>query len=450
MNNLIPVLLQSSVSIAILFAIYYFFMKRDTFFMTNRWYLVSSLIISILIPFIDFSILLPAREQIYMVLLEPVIISPEGLQASVEENLTIFQIFMSIYLTGVCIFTLRFLYQLIQLFMLVRKYGISHKAGMRLVFTDKNYAPFSFFKLVFLNSTDIESIDSQKILAHEKIHIKQWHSLDLMLLEIITIVLWFNPFIWLYHHAIKTLHEYLADEGVLHSGVDANVYSALLFRQSTGIQINDLTNNFSKSLLKKRFIMMTRKRSTRLARIKLLLVLPLAFTMMLLISLSPDAIGQQNEKVPPPQGEKLVTESSPDVPPPPEKAPKVIKITEVPQDQDEPKAPIFTVVEEMPAFPGGKEAMFKYLVENITYPEKAKKAGVVGTVFVTYVVEKDGLVTNVKLLRGVEETLDAEAIRVVKAMPIWTPGKQRGETVRVQYSLPIKFTLDNAEKEDKK
>lgn len=188
--------------------------------------------------------------------------------------------------------------------------------------------------------------------------------------------------------------------------------------------------------------MMTKNRTKHAARMKLLLALPLAFTMLLLISFSPEMMAQQEEKTktpPPPPKEKIVTTANPDDPPPPPKA--------VGQDE----TPIFTVVEEMPEFPGGRDELFKYVASEVKYPEEAKKKGIQGRVFVTYVVEKDGSISNVTLLRGVEKSLDAEALRVIKGMPKWTPGKQKGKPVRVQFNLPIHFTLDNdKEKETEK
>jgi TonB family protein len=246
------------------------------------------------------------------------------------------------------------------------------------------------------------------------------------------------------------LHEYLADEGVLHSGVDVNVYSTLLFEQGTGIQINDLTNNFSKSLIKKRIIMMTKKKTASLARAKLMIALPLALSMMLFISINPDMLAQE-EKVPPPPPPKKEKEVNKPVNS--DKEPVVITVVEKPaREKKEPKSiqiaeyqdddPVFTVVEEMPKYPGGNKALYAFMGENIKYPQDAKEKGIQGTVYVSFVIEKDGSVSHVKILRGVSKSLDSEAMRVVKTMPNWEPGTQRGKAVRVQYNLPIKFTLD--------
>jgi protein TonB len=105
------------------------------------------------------------------------------------------------------------------------------------------------------------------------------------------------------------------------------------------------------------------------------------------------------------------------------------------------EAQIFMVVESMPVYPGGEAALYAFLAENIKYPQMAKESGIQGRVFVTFVVERDGSVTDVRVLRGIGGGCDEEAIRVVQSMPRWTPGKQRGKSVRVQYNLPVKFTL---------
>jgi protein TonB len=116
----------------------------------------------------------------------------------------------------------------------------------------------------------------------------------------------------------------------------------------------------------------------------------------------------------------------------------------IPVEMDEEEsgeAEIFTVVEESPGFPGGDVARIRYLQENIRYPQMARESGIQGTVYVTFVVEKDGRVTDVRILRGIGGGCDEEAIRVINAMPRWNPGKQRGKPVRVQFNMPIKFTL---------
>lgn len=177
---------------------------------------------------------------------------------------------------------------------------------------------------------------------------------------------------------------------------------------------------------------MNKTKTTTIARLKLMLALPLALSMMLLISYSPNAMAQEEENK---------------VPPPP---PKQIKVVEKSIGDQDPAAyeeeVIFTVVEDMPEYPGGKDAFYAYIGNNIRYPVKAKENGTSGTVYITYVVEKDGSISNVSVLRGIGDGCDEEGVRVVKGMPNWKPGKQRGKAVRVQYNLPIKFNLDGDKK----
>lgn len=120
-----------------------------------------------------------------------------------------------------------------------------------------------------------------------------------------------------------------------------------------------------------------------------------------------------------------------------------VKVTTQVVEEEVAEAEIFTVVEESPSYPGGDEARINFLRENMKYPQMARESGISGTVFVTFVVERDGSVTDVKVLRGIGGGCDEEAIRVIKAMPKWNPGKQRGKPVRVQFNLPIRFTLAN-------
>jgi protein TonB len=147
----------------------------------------------------------------------------------------------------------------------------------------------------------------------------------------------------------------------------------------------------------------------------------------------------KEEDIPPPQEEITAQVST--------KTQEGTDIIDLPDEGDgnaiieEPASQIFTIVEQMPEFQGGEEKLFEYLSKNIKYPSMARENGITGTVYVTFVVEGDGKITDVKKLRGIGGGCDEEAIRVVKSMPSWKPGKQNGKSVRVQFNLPIKFTL---------
>ncbi len=430
MDTLFRYLLQSAISVTVLYIIYASFLRKDTFFSVNRFFLLGAIIFSLLLPLSGFNFLLKAPDTTYSYLLQTITITPEKVNETVIQNLSVFQVMLVIYLTGVLIFSVRFIYQILQLSLLIKRYGVKRSEGMKLVFINRNYSPFSFFNFIFLNPDDIEPDNLDKILEHERVHIRQWHSIDLIILEIFTILQWFNPVVWFYRHSVKGLHEYLADEGVILKGTDVLRYQNILLQQSLGIQVNDLTNNFNHSLLKRRIIMMTKQKSLRIARLKTLLALPAILILGLIFSASVTnlAFGQSGQ----------ATKSSGEtVPPPPDKnieqAAKPVGVSQESQ--------VFMVVENMPEFKGGQNALSKYIVENLKYPEAAKNNKIQGRVFVSFIVEKDGSVSNVKVLRGIGSGCDDEAIRVVKGMPKWTPGEQRGKKVRVQYNLPINFSL---------
>jgi TonB family protein len=309
---------------------------------------------------------------------------------------------------------------------IVKKYKITRQDGANLVFVDKGYSPFSFFNLIFIRKEYYIDGKLTPVIAHEKIHIQQYHTLDLLLIEVATIIQWFNPFVWLLGRSLKGVHEFLADEGVLNKGFMKTDYQALILNEAMGLQVNNLTNNFNVSLLKTRIKMMTKTRSASWTLLKVGFALPAMFAVMILFtagSFNTTSAQDTQQKKAVSEEQNVVTPST---------------------AQDD---PVFEVVNEMPSFPGGFDALIKYLVSNIKYPEEAKKNGITGTVFVQYIVEKDGTVSNVKVLRGIGGGCDEEALRVVKAMPKWIPGKDdNNKTVRVQFNLPIKFSLE--EKKD--
>lgn len=423
MDELFLYLLKSGISLALLYAVYWFLLRNETFFRLNRLFLVSAVLFSAIFPVLSFTWFVSGDSQTtYLVVLDAVMINSARVEHTLSQNMSAFQYIALAWFAGVAVFTLRFLFQLVQLFWMVLKYGITTQDGLRIVFVDRNYAPFSFFNLIFLQPDALNHDNIQKIISHEQVHIRQKHTIDLMLIELMTILQWFNPAIWFYRMSIKNVHEYLADEGVLRRGFNPVDYQQVLIGQTMGFRVNDLTNNFNHSLLTKRFIMMTKSKSKRLAKLKVLLAAPVALMLMLAFTISP--VVQTLAQV----------ETKPQQP-----------VVEKQQPQEEPDE-LFMVVDEMPSFPGGDEARMKYLVENITYPETAKEEGAEGRVFVSFVVEKDGSITNVKLLRGFNKACDEEALRVIRNMPDWEPGKQRGQAVRVQFNMPIHFTL-GADKE---
>jgi len=274
MDNLILYLFEVSVSLALFYSIYWLFLKKETFFVVNRLFLISSILFSFIVPFINASFIKISSPIASRQLIERTYIF--GQTASIQsKTMGIFDILWLVYLIGAGLFLLRFLYKLLKLQILIRKSSIQKINGVNVVFVEKDLAPFSFFNFVFVNRSNISGDDFNRIVSHEMIHIRQYHSVDLLVMELLTILQWFNPFVWPYKESLKETHEYLADNAVIAQGCNAAKYQVLIFEQHVGVKLFEFANNFNHSQIKRRITMMTKRKSKRWAKFKVLLILPL-------------------------------------------------------------------------------------------------------------------------------------------------------------------------------
>jgi len=442
MNALLLYLSESALCTALLYGVYWLFLRRDTFFMMNRMYLLGITAFSLIFPLVPFRFTPTGAAATFVYLFDPVIITPERIGHTVETHLPWIQIAGIVYVTGLAIFLVRFAVQLLQVFIIVKRSGIQRREGMRLVFVDQGYSPFSFFNLVFINETNISDDRLKAILTHEKVHVKQRHTLDLILGELLCIMQWFNPFAWLTGREMKAVHEFLADEGVLTAGISPSQYQQMILDESMGIQVNGLTNNFNVSLLKKRILMITKTKSGKRARVKMILVVPAIMVLVFLFSarsFSSSPGTQDKNATVSAAGQQSATSTATQ-----------------PQSDNKTKSTkkssgkIYDKVEVYPEYPGGTEAMISYLMANVNYPETAKTNKIQGKVMVSFNVMKDGAVRDVKVMKGIGSGCDEEAIRVVKGMPKWKPGQNKGKKVNVHMILPIQFKLEAVKKEEPK
>ena len=446
MNTLLLYLLESTICYSVLYSVYWFFLRRDTFFRLNRIYLLVMMVFSTLFP------LLPLRwtpsypSASIVVLLEPVLITPDLMERTLQAHMQWIELVTVVYFTGVFIFLFRFGLQLFQINRITRRFGIREYNGQQLVSVDYDYSPFSFFNLIYLNEAVVSPDRLPAIFEHERIHIRQHHTNDMMLIEIATIFQWFNPIVWLAGREMKSIHEYLADEGVLQNGISRSIYQQMILDETMGIRVNNLANNFNISLLQKRIAMMTKPKSKTWAKSKVLIALPVLIALGFILT-ARSFSNAMDVKV---NGSRVFSQT--DVSPVPDPV-----IQDKPkQDQQIKIAPVKTgkkvyeVAEKMPSYPGGDEAMIEFLIANIKYPEGAMKNNIQGKVFVTFIVRADGSISDVKIIRGIGGGCDEEAMRVVKMMPKWNPGEQKGKPVDVQFNLPIRFALDNHKKEEPK
>lgn len=431
MNNYFSWLIESGISLSLFYLVYRIFLNRENLFQSNRGFLLFALVFSVLLPFIN----IPSPVDLhYSHYLPEVAITVNAPLAGTEEAIpvSINQILWFVYLLGVAIMLGTFLYRFNQLIRIIKKSQLERKGKIHLAKTKLIHAPFSFLNVIVYNEENLSSGELDKIMEHESVHVNQFHTLDILLIEILTILQWFNPFIWLYKTSLKELHEYLADREVIRKGTNIPVYQQLLLNFQLRRQFLTLANNFNYSLTKKRFIMMSKTKTSAFAGIKMVIILPVM--LMMILSLTKlNATGTESL-------EKL----SPPPPPPPASIQKNEETSKKAAEE------IFLVVEQMPKFneadDNGSEFR-KYIAENVVYPKEAAKAGIQGRVFVQFIVDYEGVVKDVKVLRGVHELLDAEALRIVEASPKWIPGTQRGKAVNVQFTFPISFTLGEGKKE---
>ncbi|MDD4758836.1 MAG: M56 family metallopeptidase [Lascolabacillus sp.] len=428
MHPILVYILQVNFALVLFYLLFTLLFKRDTFLKIRRFYFLSALLFSVIYPLL----VVPGLSDFWNFRFsEPqtveatVFFEAPTLEVMVEEseaeaaslNIPWEQIFITLYIAVTIFFILRFLWQLISIFRIRLKSEETEVLGIKVYDLKDNITPFSFFGMIFINSEMHSKEELEQIIIHEHTHVSEKHSLDIMLVESILLFSWWNPAVWLLKREMAMNLEYLADVGVLREGVDSREYQYHLLRltyHETAVQI---VNNFNVSQLKQRIMMMNKTRSSSLKLAKYLTILPIFF---ILIAANSSYAGEKDQSLQePPPVKKEVTEE------------------------------IFVVVEQQPEYPGGQEAMMKFLSDSIVYPEEAKAKGIQGRVICNYVVMKDGSIDDVNVVRGVDPLLDAEAVRVLKSMPAWKPGKQRGQAVNVRYTLPVVFRISAEDSQNK-
>ena len=384
--------LKVNLALALLYVCYRLLFREDTFFRLRRGVLLSIYLIAFLYPLPDLSGWLAGQTSVadivsyYSVLLpkETVTMPNHEITSTTvwkETGLTVMQL---IWLAGASILLFRCLAELFTVCLLV----------------------------------------------HERTHVRQWHSADILLSEIVCIICWINPFAWWLKKEISINHEFIADEQVMLSGFNKKEYQYhLIGMEQPNMAIANLYNNFSVLPLKKRITMLNKKRTNSVRKVKYLALIPMAAGLLLLNNI--DAMARVlNEKVTDviqlPALETVVSETEIADPLPPGKD----KIYDL--DKCDIK----------PEFPGGEGALLQFLAKSIKYPVEAQRLGKQGIVNISFVIEKDGMITNAKIVQPLYPSLDKEALRVINSMPKWTPGKLKdGTVVRVQYTVPLTYRL---------
>ena len=543
--------LKINVAIALFYAFYRLFFYKDTFFTWRRAALLCFFAISAVYPLLNIQTWITEQEPMVAmadlyadIVLPEFTITPE--QATSDWKSLLLQTVGFAYWGMVIVLAIRFFIQLAGIIRLAFRCRKAKIGNTNVHLLRQASGPFSFFHWIFIHPTSHTEDELSEILTHEQTNANQWHSIDVLVSEIVCIFCWFNPFAWLMKREIRTNLEYLADNRVLETGHDSKAYQYHLLGLSHHKAAATIYNSFNVLPLKKRIKMMNKKRTREIGRTKYLMFLPLAALLMIISNIEAVArttkemakdvieaveenlasnsttpemevateaipvetpISQQDK-------DKLVTYKGKVV----DKDGKPVEGAELlidgshklPQDQsfvtdkngnfsfmafenahigviwnkndkymlkgirydqkertnlkivmddqwqnppsNDPNNPVFEVVEIMPEFPdGGMSGLMQFLSKNIQYPINAQKNHTQGRVTVQFVVNKDGSISEPKIIRGVDPDLDGEAIRVISLMPKWKPGMQKGQPVRVKYTVPVMFRLsDDGQKEEYK
>ena len=413
---ILPYIIKSALVLALLYICIMPLLEKETFHRLNRIIILGCLILSFIVPFIHFTggtnpTVNMVRQAVQ---LPEIMIDGNGSEQSIW-NLA--DIMICIYIIGVvAIFTMTVV-QTASLILRLRKCEhITDNSGNIIVLTDYAISPFCFFHYIVMSHDDYTN-NRGFILTHEQEHIRLHHYIDLVVLQLATIIQWFNPFVWLIGKNLKAIHEFEVDEAVLNKGIDATKYQQFLVIKAVGNRLQPFANNLNKESLKRRIIMMNQKKSNRWMMLKALFVIPVATLAVSVFANTSDMSSMA-------KAANTTTNS--------------ISTNNMQTKQSDSK--VFVAVEVMPQFKGGNKALMEYLMMNVKYPESAAKAKQQGRAVVGFVVRKDGTVSDVYIVKSTGyDVLDNEAMRVVKSMPAWEPGKQKGKPVDVKYFVPITF-----------
>lgn len=382
------------------------------------------------------------------------ILLPENIDILVEteivkDNSLSFMSFVAlIYIIGVIFSFMKMLFNIHK----IHKMKVGKKSeiidNVNIYYTGESHIPFSFFNDIFIGTSVISPTDNvlsepvegsvnPLVLKHEMSHVKNYHSIDVVMMEIMVSLQWFNPFIRMMKKELQSIHEYIADNEVIEDKINKSNYMMLLLQQCTADNINGIANNFSFLLTKKRISMIANKQKSKRMLLRLLLTLPV-FGMLIMLNTRCDNVKSNDDKIANAeknaQDSKLYRNESVDNP--------VNETTSLDIHTNQSVTDtIYNNIEIMPEFPGGFSELMNFLTSNVNYPESAKTNNIEGRTFVSFVVEKDGSITDIEVLRGFDKDCDAEAVRVVSTMPKWKPGVKDGETVRCRFTLPFTFKI---------
>ncbi|WP_111706677.1 M56 family metallopeptidase [Lutibacter citreus] len=435
----------------IFLAVYDLFLQKETFFNWNRFYLLMTPLISFIIPWVRLERISNDVVNQQLNRLPEVIINPESIFVLSNSNVAHINYFQIVFFVGAIIISIVFIKRLVKIFKLINSSKVVKKEKYNLVILKSKQSAFSFFNYIFINK-ELFDRNELVIIEHELIHCKQRHTLDLLFFEILKIVMWFNPLVYIYQKRITVLHEFISDAEVVKNSTKETYFNKLLSETFNVENISFINQFYKHSLIKKRITMISKSKSQKVNQLKYLLLVPILLGMLMFSSFSKnnseiESFSISTNSLEFPEANNLKLDSIKDV--------------------------SFATIDEVPIFEGCKgsqDELRKCLQEGITKhvasnfnSELGDNLGLnpgISRIFVLFKIDYEGNIIDVKA-RAAHEKLVEEAIRVVKLIPKMKPGKHKNKFVNVKYSLPIAFKvkgkksektlldLDNMSTEDK-
>ena len=406
---------RASLYLAIFYAFYLLVMRRTSLFRFNRIALLIGTVVCHLLPLLRLrTVVLPVSVPVSAGTLETAT-EPAGASAAP------FPWLLVLYAAGILGVLVLCLVSIARTRKIIRGGITLPLDGCRLTLLDRDIPSFSWGRQIIMSRSDYEQYPA--ILSHELQHVQKHHSLDVLLMTGVATLHWFNPLVWIARAELKLLHEYEADEGLIQKGIDATSYQLLLVRKAVGEQRFSLANGFDHAKLKQRITMMQKKQTPARVRFAYVAVLPVLAATMFVCN--------------PVRARMMIPSTVADA---------IVATVETAAPDSTDKAVPFAQIEVKPSFQGGDASAFsKWVAQHLQYPKDAREDGIQGRVTVQFTICDDGVVRNVKVLRGVHPSLDAEAVRVISSSPKWEPGKQGGKPVNVTFMFPVIFKADGGD-----
>lgn len=477
MTPLLVYLAKVVICSGILYGYYHLALRNNRFHQWNRYYLLLCTVLSLVVPLLRIPLPFTSTagvDTIYVYTSQVVTLREQVLTPSRTSVMASINWSTWLYAAVLLALLLRIAGGYWKIFRLVRGSRVEFLKPYWLVLSEKITAPFSFFRYIFWNSHfSAETTEGRQILRHEMVHLQERHSADKFFMELVTAVCWINPFFHLIKRELSMIHEFIADRKAVVNGDVAEYAQSILQMALQSRHSFSMANSFSHQPIKRRILMLTQSRNLRFSYLRRLLILPLAVLIFCSLAFvvneegldfsatsGKELAGAEVSRQADAAAASYVAKNGQDTvgytvkqtvvmgyqrpapPPPPRPA-----AANAPIRQDTTGDEVFTFVEQPPTFIGGEEELARYLNKNIHYPKEATEKGISGTVFVSFIVTSKGEIKNARTVgarRG--GGLEEEAVRVVKEMPNWRPGKQNGRQVAVQFNLPIRFVMTEAKK----